>query len=95
MGKTTRKPLTQHGLGPRLRAALDDTWVQGQVSVLDAKIVGIPARVSCYPHEEDGSAEEVVDLFLPNRGAFQAVADVRSKTTAKRAASYCVLTDPG
>lgn len=43
-----------------------------------------------------GSAEEVVDLlFLPNRGAFQAVADEKSKTTAKRAASYCVLTDPG
>lgn len=41
------------------------------------------------------SAEEVVDLFLPNRGAFQAVADERSKTTAKKAASYCVLTDPG
>lgn len=42
-----------------------------------------------------GSAEEFVDLFLPNRGAFQAVADEKSKTTAKRAASYCVLADPG
>lgn len=40
------------------------------------------------PRRKTGeSAEEVVDLFLPNRGAFQAVADER-----KQLLTVCLLT---